>query len=93
MENAQYGTEKDGNKSAHCCRFCCDWGKFTADIIMQQLINFCAKPIADATGINVQQTKMAACFPKLKRRQYQTLLGGLECTTQMQSLYYLLKMA
>lgn len=71
MEAAQYGTEADGSKSADYCNYCYDGGKFTVDVTMQQMIDFCAKPMADATGMSVDEAKaqMAAFFPQLKRWQ------------------------
>ena len=39
--------------------------------LMEQMIDFCAKPMAEATGMTANEAKaqMAAFFPKLKRWQ------------------------
>ena len=69
MEGAQYGTEADGSKSADYCSYCYENGKFTADVTMEQMIDFCAKPMTDSTGMSEAEAKaqMAAFFPMLKR--------------------------
>ena len=69
MEGAQYGTEADGSKSADYCSYCYDAGRFCADVTMEQMIDFCAKPMVEATGMSTDEAKvqMAAFFPKLKR--------------------------
>ena len=71
MEYAQYGTEADGSASADYCGYCYEGGKFSADVTMEQMIDFCAKPMADAAGMTTEQAReqMAAFFPKLKRWQ------------------------
>lgn len=69
MEGAAYGTEADGSKSADYCNYCYESGKFCVDVTMEQMIDFCAKPMADATGMAAHDAKaqMAAFFPQLKR--------------------------
>lgn len=69
MDGAQYGTEVDGSKSADYCSYCYEGGKFCVDVTMEQMIDFCAKPMADATGMTAAEAKaqMAAFFPQLKR--------------------------
>ncbi|KAF5065484.1 putative zinc ribbon domain protein [anaerobic digester metagenome] len=71
MDGAAYGTESDGSKSGDYCNYCYNGGKFCADVTMQQMIDLCAKPIADATGMTADEAKaqMAAFFPQLKRWQ------------------------
>lgn len=69
MEGAQYGTEADGSKSADYCSYCYEDGKFCVDVTMEQMIDFCAKPMADATGMTAADARaqMAALFPQLVR--------------------------
>lgn len=69
MENAQYGTEADGSKCADYCSYCYKDGKFCTDVTMEQMIDFCARPMAEATGMTAADAKaqMAAFFPQLKR--------------------------
>lgn len=69
MEGAQYGTESDGSNSADYCSYCYEDGKFCVNVTMEQMIDFCAKPMVDATGMTVVEAKaqMAAFFPQLKR--------------------------
>ncbi len=69
MEDAQYGSEADGSKCADYCCYCYEGGKFCVDVTMEQMIDFCAKPMAAATGMAPAEAKaqMAAFFPQLKR--------------------------
>lgn len=69
MEGAEYGTEADGGKSADYCSYCYKDGKFCADVTMEQMIDFCAAPMAEAAGMSAEEAKarMAAFFPLLKR--------------------------
>lgn len=65
-----YGTQADGSKSADYCSYCYEDGKFSADVTMDQMIDFCAKPMADAIpGMTTVQAKeqMLEFFPLLKR--------------------------
>lgn len=69
MDDAQYGTEVDGSQSADYCSYCYEGGKFCVDVTMEQMIDFCTKPMADATGMTAAEakTQMAVFFPQLKR--------------------------
>lgn len=69
MEAAKYGTEADGSQNADYCSYCYEGGRFCVDVTMEQMIDFCAKPMADSTGMTADEAKarMAAFFPKLKR--------------------------
>ena len=69
MEGAEYGTEADGSKSADYCNYCYTDGRFAVDVTMEQMIDFCAKPMADATGMSAADAKaeMHQFFPQLKR--------------------------
>ena len=68
--NDLYGAEADGSKSADYCSYCYDGGKFSVDVSMEQMIDFCAKPMAEANpGMTAAQAKeqMRQFFPQLKR--------------------------
>ena len=52
-----HGTEADGGLSPDYCSYCYENGKFTADVTMDQMIDFCAKPMADATGMTADEAK------------------------------------
>ncbi len=68
--DAMYGTEKDGTKSKDYCQYCYTDGAFTGECTMDEMIDYCVKPMldnspgmteADARGI------MQQMFPTLKR--------------------------
>lgn len=64
-----YGVEADGSSSADYCKYCYDGGKFSADVTMEQMIDFCAKPTAEAMAKTESEAKeqMEEFFPMLKR--------------------------
>ncbi len=47
MEESLYGTEKDGTKSPDYCSYCYQNGAFTGEMTMEQMIDFCAAPMAE----------------------------------------------
>ena len=64
------GSEADGSKSKHYCKYCYSKGKFTGDMTMEQMIDFCAPMMAQANpGLDEEQAKaqMRQFFPMLKR--------------------------
>ncbi|MCI8473866.1 MAG: WYL domain-containing protein [Oscillospiraceae bacterium] len=64
------GTEADGSPSPHYCKYCYDKGKFTQDMTMEEMIAFCAGPMAQANpDMTVEQAKaqMGTFFPQLLR--------------------------
>lgn len=68
------GTEADGSVSEDYCTYCYKDGKFTQDMTMEQMIDFCArftKEINKQSGQNLtkEQAKkmMRQFFPNLKR--------------------------
>ena len=70
MNEAQPGTEQDGSPSPHYCRYCYQSGAFTNSMTMEEMIDFCAKPMAEHTpGLTVEEAKarMRQYFPELKR--------------------------
>ena len=65
-----YGTEKDGGKSADYCMYCYTNGSFTSSGSMQEMIDFCVKPMVDnSPGMTEKQARemMNQFFPTLKR--------------------------
>lgn len=72
MQGQEYGTQKDGSKSADYCAYCYQDGAFTADVDMEGMIQFCAQPMAQNTpGMTKEQAveQMKQFFPTLKRWQ------------------------
>lgn len=66
------GTEKDGSKSAEYCTYCYQNGAFAADCTMEEMIDFCIKPMCEASpALTEEQAKaqMMEFFPALKRWQ------------------------
>ncbi|NLI22827.1 MAG: transcriptional regulator [Clostridiales bacterium] len=65
-----YGTEKDGAKSPDYCRYCYADGAFLADCTMDQMIDFCVKPMVEnSPGMTepIAREMMKGFFPTLKR--------------------------
>ena len=65
-----YGTEKDGTKSGDYCKYCYENGAFTANCSMQEMIEFCVKPMLEnAPDMTEEQARamMTGFFPLLKR--------------------------
>ena len=64
------GSEADGSPSRDYCKYCSEKGRFLADCTMEEMIDFCAKPMAEHTpGLTVEEAKarMRQYFPELKR--------------------------
>lgn len=65
-----YGTEADGTKSGDYCTYCYQNGAFTTDCTMEQMIDYCVKPMLDnIPGMTEAQARamMNQSFPQLKR--------------------------
>ena len=65
-----YGTNADGSASAEYCVYCFKGGDFTADVSMEEMINFCGKPMLEHNaGMTAEQatSMMKQFFPTLKR--------------------------
>ena len=65
-----YGTETDGSKSADYCKFCYENGQFTFSGSMDEMIDFCVKPmVAHNPGMTDAAARelMKKFFPMLKR--------------------------
>ncbi|MDL2273842.1 zinc ribbon domain-containing protein [Oscillospiraceae bacterium OttesenSCG-928-G22] len=70
MTDEIQGTNKDGSKNSDYCSYCYKEGTFTADCTMEEMIEFCAKPMAEnVPGMTEEKAKeqMRQFFPKLKR--------------------------
>ena len=70
LSNDLRGTEADGSPSPHYCKYCYEKGKFTGDMTMEEMIAFCAGPMAQANpGMTEEQARaqMEKIFPQLLR--------------------------
>ena len=64
------GTETDGSPSADYCSYCYKDGKFTGEMTMEEMIDFCAPMMVKGNpGMTEEQAKaqMHQFFPMLKR--------------------------
>ncbi len=64
------GTNADGSKNGEYCSYCYQGGKYTSDMTMEQMIEFCAPMMAEGNpGMTKEKAKeqMRAFFPQLKR--------------------------
>lgn len=65
-----YGTEADGSPSADYCSYCYDSGAFRGAMTMEEMIDFCAVPMArNIPGLSPEEARerMRQFFPQLKR--------------------------
>jgi len=65
-----YGTNSDGSKSEDYCKYCYMEGKFTSDISMEEMIEFCVPHMVAANcGMSEDEARkiMKEFFPTLKR--------------------------
>ena len=70
LTEPQKGTEADGSPSQNYCKYCYNKGKFTQDMTMEEMIDFCAPFMAKSNpGTTVAQAKdqMRTFFPQLLR--------------------------
>ena len=68
--NEMYGNKKDGSKSNDYCKYCYDKGDFTANITMDEMIEFCVPHMASTeSGMKEEDARnmMKMFFPTLKR--------------------------
>ena len=73
MQNDEdFGTEQDGGKNGDYCIYCYKDGAFTADLTMDEMIDFCAGNVDD-WDVKITKEEAVAMmrenFPKLKRWQ------------------------
>lgn len=65
---AKYGTEADGSASHDYCNYCYDQGKFTGEMTMEQMVDFCLPYVKDNYPSEaVAKAEMMGFFPQLKR--------------------------
>lgn len=65
-----YGTNGDGSKNGDYCKYCYDKGAFTADCTMDEMIEFCVKPmVSSCPDLTEEKARgmMREFFPSLKR--------------------------
>ena len=68
--NELYGTEKDGGKSPDYCHYCYQNGEFTSQCSMDEMIEFCVKPMTENDPSMTETTArqiMQQVMPTLKR--------------------------
>lgn len=65
-----FGTNTDGSKNEDYCVYCFKDGAFTAEMSMDEMIDFCAEHV-DEWGMKISKEEaismMKENFPKLKR--------------------------
>ncbi len=64
------GTNKDGTRNQDYCVYCYKDGAFTSDCTMEEMIDFCVKPMLEGNpGLTAEEAKsqMQAFFPQMKR--------------------------
>ena len=70
LEEKIYGTNEDGTKNEEYCIYCYKNGKFTSDMSMEEMKNFCIQKMVEFVP-NMTKEKatemMNETFPKLKR--------------------------
>lgn len=69
-DGALNGTEKDGTKNADYCHYCYENGAFTFQGSMQEMIDFCVKPMMESDPTLTEQAARAMMngfVPTLKR--------------------------
>lgn len=65
-----FATNADGSKNEDYCIYCYKDGAFTADITMNEMIEFCVPHVVkNNTGMTEEEARqmMQAFFPELKR--------------------------
>lgn len=65
-----YGTNADGSKNAEYCTYCFKDGSFSAEVTMEDMVNFCVPHmVAGNEGITEDKARqmMGEFFPTLKR--------------------------
>lgn len=72
MDNAgeMYGTNSDETKNEDYCKYCYTDGQFTANISMEEMIEFCVPHMVSANpGMDEEEARkmMKDFFPTLKR--------------------------
>lgn len=65
----EYGTDSDGAKTDHYCKWCFEQGKYTYETSMEAMIEDCAPRLAENTGMTNDEavSLMGAVLPHLQR--------------------------
>lgn len=66
---ADCGTEADGKKTDHYCKWCYEQGEYTYETTMEAMIEDCAPRLAENTGMTLDEavSLMGAVLPQLER--------------------------
>ena len=66
---ADYGSDADGSKDEHYCKWCYEQGKYTYETTMDAMIEDCAPRLAKNTGMTLDEavSLMGAVLPQLER--------------------------
>lgn len=66
---ADYGSDADGSKDEHYCKWCYEQGRYTYETTMDAMIEDCAPRLAENTGMSRDEavSLMGAVLPHLKR--------------------------
>lgn len=70
MSKEVCGTNADGSQNGDYCKYCYEKGAFSADITMDEMINFCVGPMVENNAdMTEEQARgmMNSLFPTLKR--------------------------
>lgn len=69
-DNSLYGTNSDQTANKDYCKYCYKDGKFTGDMTMEQMIDFCVPHMVENNnGMTEEKARkmMMSFFPRLKR--------------------------
>ncbi|MDO5851546.1 MAG: zinc ribbon domain-containing protein [Methanobacteriaceae archaeon] len=63
------GTNSDGSKNEEYCMYCFKDGEFVADMSMDEMINFCVKPMVENNDMDETEAReiLEEVIPQLKR--------------------------
>lgn len=70
MQEEQYATNADGSKNDKYCSYCFENGKFTQDMSLEEMVNFCAPFEVEGGRCETLEEAKAALmnyFPSLER--------------------------
>lgn len=70
MTDELFGTNEDGTKNEDYCMYCFKDGKFTSDMSMEEMMNFCIDKMVEVhpdMDKDHASAMMMEVFPKLKR--------------------------
>ena len=64
-----YGTERDGTKSGDYCKYCYGGGAFTADCGMEEMMEFCVKPMVEHSPGILRRLDLRGLHPATEARR------------------------